>query len=82
MTDYVISGEWLIRLSEIDYGNCDIANRIVARTLDRPLSDELEKERERVMKSIEEYADSLRDIESCFIKFSLKEIISGLRGKL
>jgi len=43
MTDYVISDEWLNRLSEIDYGNCDIANRIVAMTLHRPLSDELKK---------------------------------------
>jgi len=45
------------------------------------LTEELKKKRERVLKPIEEYTESLRDIESSFIKFRLKEIIESLRSE-
>jgi hypothetical protein len=68
---------WVIDVQPIANRRMDKINKIRSR----PPSSALLAERERVLKPIEEYTESLRDIESSFIKFRLKEIIESLRSE-
>ena len=91
MTDYVISDEMLETAENKatnGYGDCMIPREIIDAIHSRPLSDELAKERERVLDKINQYVESYRSYRedgtlawTCLIfPDHIDELIKTLRG--